>query len=285
MESKNDILNQNNQKILLGNIKSNRIVRQIFNNLLKKNCFRIIKYNKSFQNKLNLDINDYKKYSKIVIEIIPLENQIGPFIIIPKEEEQVYFHIYFDDNKNEIKQYSLNESQKIKKIKIIIDNEIKSLSKLFEYCNCIKTIEFKRFFRNNINDMNHMFSGCFTLKRIFFSQFNTNNVTDMSYMFYGCTSLDELNLSNFNTTNVINMSHMFDQCSSLVKLNINHFNINNVKYMTHMFSWCNSLQNINLFRFEKNKSINVSWMFNGCSYELKKKIRKQNKNIGKSAFT
>ena len=84
------------------------------------------------------------------------------------------------------------------KIKIIIDYQVQSFKKLFNYCKCIESINYKKFYRNNI--------------------------TDMSWMFYGCSSLKELNLNNFNTNNVTNMSCMFDGCSSLKELNLNNFN-------------------------------------------------------------
>ena len=75
------------------------------------------------------------------------------------------------------------------KIKIIIDYQVKSFKDLFKRCECIESINFKKFYRNNI--------------------------TDMSYMFDGCSSLKDLNLTNFITNNVTNMSNMFDGCSSL----------------------------------------------------------------------
>ena len=67
----------------------------------------------------------------------------------------------------------MDYNEEVKKIKIIIDYQVKSFKELFGYCYCVGSIIFKKFYRNNI--------------------------TDMSYMFSGCTSLEELNLSNFNT--------------------------------------------------------------------------------------
>ena len=72
----------------------------------------------------------------------------------------MYYHIYFDDNKEEIKRNYLNENEKIKKIKIIIDYKIKLFEELFEDCKCVEHIYFKKFFRNNINNMGAMFYGC-----------------------------------------------------------------------------------------------------------------------------
>ena len=89
--------------------------------------------------------------------------------------------------------YKINEEDKVTKIKIIIDYQVKSFS-LFYKCECIESINFKKFYRDNITDMSWMFRGCSSLKELNLNNFNTNNVTDMSYMFYECRSLKELNL-------------------------------------------------------------------------------------------
>ena len=52
----------------------------------------------------------------------------------------MYYHIYFDDNKEEIKRNYLNKNEKIKIIKIIMDYHVKSFEKLFyerDYFNSI----------------------------------------------------------------------------------------------------------------------------------------------------
>ena len=212
-----------------------------------------MKYNKKLQKRLNLSINDYKEYyQSIEIELKIAEDKYGEFINIPDEEKE-YYHIYFNNSNEEIKRNYLNENDKDKTIKIIIDYQIKSFKKLFYNCKCIDSIYFKKFYRNNITDMCLMFHDCFSLKELNFSNFVTDSITDMSGMFSGCSSLKELNLSNFNTINVTNMSGMFDGCSSLIELNLTNFNTNNV---THMI-----------------------WMFNGCPDTLIKKIKKQNKNL------
>ena len=79
---------------------------------------------------MNININHYKEYSEqyslIEIEIKPMENKYGRFITIKKEDEK-YYHIYFNDIKEEeIKSTKLNQNEKISKINIIIDYQIKS---------------------------------------------------------------------------------------------------------------------------------------------------------------
>ena len=141
-------------------------------------------------------------------------------------------------NLKEIKnKYEINKIDKVTKIKIIIDYQIKSFKELFSDCYCIESINFKKFYRNNITDMSYMFYGCSSLKELNLNNFNTNNVTDMRNMFNGCSSLKELNLNNFNTNNVTNMSYMFYGCSSLKELNLNNFNTNNVTDMRWYVLW------------------------------------------------
>ena len=221
----NNISKDENEKIKiiksninLGNIKSDYFLQKIYDIMNKKKSLELVKYNKKLKNRVNLSLKDYKKYSEtfssIEIEIIPKRNKYGKFISINKNEKS-YYHIYFNDNKEETKnKFNIDEKDKIKRINIKIDYQVKLFENLFKSCRCIESINFKKFSRNNITIMSYMFHGCSLLKELILSNFNTNNVKNMSYMFYRCSSLKELNLSNFNTNNDINMSCMFDGCSN-----------------------------------------------------------------------
>ena len=209
MISENIYSNENIQKakskVYFENIKSDFILKKIFN-IMKKNKFLdIIKYNKKLQKRFNLSINDYKDYfqlySPIEIELEIFRYNHGNFINISNDEKE-YYHIYFDDSKEEIKRNYFNKDDYVKNIKIIIDYQVKSFNELFAFCKCINSISFKKFHRTNITDTVKMFDTCLLLKEIDFSNFNTDNVTEMSYMFSGCSLLKELVLSNFNTNNV-----------------------------------------------------------------------------------
>ena len=126
-----------------------------------------------------------------------------------------------------MKRNYLKDNENVEKIKIIIDYQIESFEGLFEYCECIEYINFKKFYRNNINNMGCMFWGCSSLKELNLSNFNTKNVNDMIGMFFGCFSLKKLNLSNFNTNNVTNMKGMFYGCSEQLqnKIKVEYKNI------------------------------------------------------------
>ena len=69
----------------------------------------------------------------------PINNEFGKFINISKRNEN-YCHIYFNNNKEEIKRNYLNKNDNAEKLKIIIDNQIKSFEGLFQYCKNIEYI-------------------------------------------------------------------------------------------------------------------------------------------------
>ena len=149
---------------IIDNIKSRYILSKIYNNMTIKKKLDIVKHNKKIQNRLNLSTKDYKEYCKIEIEIIPKKDEYGKFINI-NENDKLYYHIYFNDNKEEIKnKYEINKKDKVTNIKIIIDYQVKSFKHLFSWCNCIESINFKKFYRNNISDMSWIFSECYSLK-------------------------------------------------------------------------------------------------------------------------
>ena len=127
-------------------LKSDYFLQKLYDNITKKKKLAIVKFNKRIQNRLNLNIKDYKEYCEIEIEIIPIKDKYGKFINI-NENDELYYHIYFNDNKEEIKnKYKINKKDKVAKIKIIIDYQVKSFKELFYQCRCIKSINFKKFY-------------------------------------------------------------------------------------------------------------------------------------------
>ena len=98
---------------IIENIKSRYILSKIYGIMTQKKKLEIVRWNKNIQNQLNLDIKDYKEYSEtftpIEIEIIPKKCKYGTFINID-ENDKLYYHIYFNDNKEEIKnKYEIEE--------------------------------------------------------------------------------------------------------------------------------------------------------------------------------
>ena len=116
-----------------------------------------------------------KQYLQIIIEANSSKYNKGKIININKINES-YYHLYFNDCKNETKKKIIHKGEKISKIKIVIDKEIKTLSKLFQSIRCITKINFIRFNRKDIFDMSYMFDNCKSLKEIDLSKLITDNV-------------------------------------------------------------------------------------------------------------
>ena len=190
----------------------------LFNILHKRRSLELIRYNKNIKDRININVNDYKEsskiYSSIEMELIPVKKKFGKIISISKEDEK-YYHIYFNNNSEEIKRNYFTKKDKVKKIKIKIDYQVKSFKYLFYFNQIIESIYFKKFFRNNITDMSDIFLECSSLKKVDFSNFNSDNANSLSGMFSKCSGLKEINLKNFNTSNVTCMCYMFSDCSSL----------------------------------------------------------------------
>ena len=123
MNSNNSLYNKMKEKIqmksknILINIKSDYFIRKIFDNIKKIKTLNIIKYNRKFQELLNYNINNYKKYSElyssIKIEITTIKNKSDKFINIINKEDEQYYHIYLNNTKQEIKRNYLNEMKKL----------------------------------------------------------------------------------------------------------------------------------------------------------------------------
>ena len=200
---------------ILKNLKNDYFFEMLFSYIKKKKALEILKYNKNLKKRLNISIGDYKKYceqfSSIEIELVPIKNSNPNFINIDERNKE-YFHIYFNDDKNEeikrFKRTTLYETW-VEKITIIIDYQIDSLNYLFFECRYIESIRFKKFLRTNITSMYRMFYLCKELKKLDLSSFNTKNVTNMSYMFFGCELLKEINLTKFDTSKVTDMDLCF----------------------------------------------------------------------------
>ena len=151
----NNLLNQINQINKINqiestgdilSIKSKYILKIIFSYIQTKKELLIIKVNKKIQQRLDIDINQYQNYSgensSIEFEIKPLQIKSEKIINILNEKDAKYYHIYFNninnntDNNNyiETKKNFLKKNHKISTIKIAIEHQIKTLSKLFYNC-------------------------------------------------------------------------------------------------------------------------------------------------------
>ena len=234
-----------NKRDTIFKIRSKYILRQIFENIHKKRKLDIVRFNKNIQKSLDVELNDYKiEYSKIEIEIIPREYKYGKFINILNKKNEPYYHIFFNDEKEEIKSNKINRDEifhdglKVDKMRIVIDHKIKSLFQLFKNCKCIQKINFIKFNRDDIKNFSHMFEQCISLEELDISKLKMDNATDISYMFSDCHSLKQLNLPKFNCNNATNLSSMFYKCYQLKEINMKNFMMKNAENMSSMFYEC-----------------------------------------------
>ena len=235
---------------MLDNIKSSYILKTIIRNLLKSRYLNLITHNKNLQKKLNITLENYiKYYYQIEIEIITDKDKIG-------KENIPFYHIYFNDGNKEIKRNYFTINEKVSKIKVLIDMDVKSIEGLFEECYCIKEVKFINFNRTDFKNYKSMFYYCLNLKYLDIKILKTNNIENMENMFDSCESLEKLDLSNFNTDNVKSMYKMFSGCCSLKELNISNFKFNKSTYVEYMFDYCSQNLKNEIFNKYKDKNIN-----------------------------
>ena len=160
---------------LLKSVKSKYILKQIFENLKINKTLNIIRSSKYLLDKLEKNINDYKNYFQIEIEIEIKENESAEFINMLKNFESFY-HFYLDNNTKEIKITDIPKDKKAKKIRIIIDYEVKLFNGLFKDCKNITKINFIKFNRKDITDLSYMFAYCESLEDINISELKTDKV-------------------------------------------------------------------------------------------------------------
>ncbi len=68
-----------------------------------------------------------------------------------------------------------------------LNDLLKKLDDMFFRCTCLKKVYMPSLINNEIESMSDLFNGCINLEEINFPKsFNTSNVTNMSNLFYDC---------------------------------------------------------------------------------------------------
>ena len=83
VEEQTKLIDSSNQ---LKNLKSDYFIHKFFGYMTERKYLKIIRYNKSIQKRIDIDINYYKAYSEtktsIELDIIPKKGGYGNFINI-----------------------------------------------------------------------------------------------------------------------------------------------------------------------------------------------------------
>ena len=99
-------------------VKNDNFIEKLFNNMQKKRLLNILIYNKNMKKRININSDDYKEYSEtyssieIEIEIKPVVNKYDKIINFKREDEK-YYHIYFNNDKEELKRNYINKREEI----------------------------------------------------------------------------------------------------------------------------------------------------------------------------
>lgn len=108
---------------------------------------------------------------------------------------------------------------------------VTSCSELFAFYFNVESISFGGVLdTSEATDMFRMFQYCNCLTSLDLSSFDTSRVTDMEAMFESCSALSDLDVSGFDTSKVTNMVGMFRGCQSLTDLDLSSFDFSHVQY-------------------------------------------------------
>lgn len=142
----------------------------------------------------------------------------------------------------------------------------KTLIDLFNNCTGLKEIEFgEDFDTSKITDMSRMFQNCRELVSVNVKDFNTENVQYMGSIFSGCEKLETIDISGWNTISATSMNSLFNNCQNLKSITFGeNWTTENVIDMGSMFYVCVSLQSLDVSGWNTAKVENMSNTFARC---------------------
>ena len=103
-QGKSNLIVANNQ---LKKVKSDYFIQKFFGYMLKRKSLETVRYNKSIQKRINININHYKayseEYSSIEFDIIPVKDGCGKFINIKKKIKNIFIYSLMIIKKKKLK--------------------------------------------------------------------------------------------------------------------------------------------------------------------------------------
>ena len=256
--------NNKNNKCSINNIKSDYILKNIFdfhNNERKK--LNLIKYNKNLQRKLNININNYRRYRYIIF-------------YVEGQNKNVKFINFYNKKSNDI----IIKNTNVPRFKRILVNTYNlRLMGLFFKLEGILSVRIIKLFNDNSlwngkqYNLCNLFHGCTNLKQIIFQNDNKFLLENGNEMFKDCENLEKIEgLENLETYIVKNIRELFMNCRSLTSIKgIEKWKLKYVKNMSSMFENCTSLTtlpDISKWKFRtyyEADYLNMSGLFKNCS--------------------
>ena len=175
-----------------------------------------------------------------------------------KEKSNSFTSLYISDENTTIKLFNLNINKSISSL--IIDGQ--EVNKTNEYIFESKgKHKVEVYLNEELGSLSSLFENCSDLIEVVLSQIKTDKLTNMSKMFNGCAKLTSVDLSKLGTSNVLDMSNLFNGCIELESINLNKTSTAKVERMNNMFSSCSKLKSLNLTNFKTSKVKNMSAMF------------------------
>ena len=160
---------------------------------------------------------------------------------------------------------NLRKLETITGLEYLNTEKVTDMSRMFEFCSRLTSLDITNFNTANVTDMSYMFQSCTKLTSLDVTNFNTAKVKNMIRMFSNCQALTSLNVTNFNTEKIPDMSYMFNHCRQLTSLDVTNFNTVNVTNMSYMFATCSALTTIYVSdKFVTDKVTKGSYMFDNC---------------------
>ena len=117
----------------LNNIRSICILKLIKIHLAEYKCLQLLRYNKQIQKRLNINLDTYKDYLKIVIDIVPIADK-NYKTFFRHYIKNPFYHYYLNDRPDEVSNYTYYyHDDKVKKIRLVIDYNVNDKSLAFLY--------------------------------------------------------------------------------------------------------------------------------------------------------
>ena len=277
----NDMLNELKSQIdLIKNVNEIKTKIKVINHLINDIIDENNNYKKQIQNLLTFNNNEIKNSSinsnninQIIKGTFNVEDIYKNIAIFNQLVDDDGFEVYINNEKVDIiKSYKIRykyfkqHGKGIYEFKIIFKNNISNLTRFFEDCSDLISLNLSNFDTSNITNMELMFNDCHKLKRIDgLNQLSTCQVTNMGGLFQKCYEIEYVDLSSFDTSNVTDMDLIFNGCHKLKRIDgLNQLSTCQVTNMGGLFQGCNEIEFLDLSNFDTSNVTDFGDMFNNC---------------------